>query len=42
MDQGPQSLYKAKDLIKVANRVMLNDMEKSTVFLLLQGCRLIL
>ncbi|MHA5135021.1 hypothetical protein R5R61_08895 [Oenococcus oeni] len=42
VDQGPQILYKAKDLIKVANRVMLNDMEKSTVFLLLQGCRLIL
>ncbi|OIM25265.1 hypothetical protein ATX61_07705 [Oenococcus oeni] len=42
VDQGPQSLYKAKDLIKVANRVMLNDTEKSTVFLLRQGCPLCL
>ncbi|MCV3296572.1 hypothetical protein NRF22_05520 [Oenococcus kitaharae] len=32
VDQGPQSLYKAKDLIKAANRVVLNDTEKSTVF----------
>ncbi|WP_260768819.1 hypothetical protein [Oenococcus oeni] len=42
VEQGPQSLYKTKDLIKVANRVVLNDTEKSTVFLLLQGYRLIL
>lgn len=32
VEQGPQSLYKTKDLIKVANRVVLNDTEKSTVF----------
>ncbi|EHN58179.1 hypothetical protein [Oenococcus kitaharae] len=32
VDQGPQSLFGAKDLIKVANRVVLNDTEKSTVF----------
>ncbi len=32
VDQDPQSLYQTKYLIKIANRVVLNDTEKSTAF----------